>query len=161
MKFAPEHKVAYLKALVSWACIACWIPLSFYVHENLFNVFIFISYALWLLCGLAVLLWVAALVIEMSKLGYKDASSGGKRKIIDKSMVDAFAVTLFNKSGIDKVNAEREQTDLDKWATWAITITMILMGHFWLATMWLSTLILRSCKGEALKKFDSVFVEEI
>ena len=120
MKFAPEHKVAYLKALVTWACIACWIPLSFYVHENLFNVFVFISYALFLMCGLAVFLWIAALVVEVGKPEHKDASGDWKRKVTDKSLVDTFATPL-----------------------------------------WLSTLILRSCKGEALTKFDSVFVEEI
>tara|TARA_R110000822_G_scaffold25990_10_gene78650 strand:+ start:257 stop:742 length:486 start_codon:yes stop_codon:yes gene_type:complete len=161
MKFAPEHKVAYLKALVTWACIACWIPLSFYVHENLFNVFVFISYALFLMCGLAVFLWIAALVVEVGKPEHKDASGDWKRKVTDKSLVDTFATPLFNKSGIDKVHSEREQIGLDRVATYAITITMIIMGHFWLATMWLSTLILRSCKGEALTKFDSVFVEEI
>jgi hypothetical protein len=161
MKFAPEHKVAYLKALISWAGIACWIPLSFYVHENLFNVFIFISYAMWLICGLSVITSLCSAVVEVSKTEYKDATKTEQAKIGEKMLVDEFAVPIFNSGGIDKINAEREQIDLDKWSTWALTITMILMGHFWLAIMWLSTLILRECKAEALKKFDSVFVEEI
>jgi len=159
MRLFPEYKLKYLNALCRWTLIAGLVPLSIYVYQGFWNIFVLLS---WLsgVSGLIIFLASFAVISKTSE-EYPNKSQFEKQEELPRLLSKHLIVPLAKRSGVERVYAEKEQVFLDRCFLMGILGYLLATGHIGLTVLWGLYYLGNGITVGALQAFDETFIEEI